>query len=369
MNLRRLLLCVFFASESSQALAMDELKISGFGSLTAGKVLDGSLNGPLDYNPSVACPCVITDWSTNGFYEDGGWSAAEDSKLGLQMSYQLTDKIGLTGQAISRGKEPTPELTWAFASYSINDQWQLDLGRKRLPLYYYSDFQDLGLAYPWISPPAELYGWETTNYNGASLRYQTSWGSTDVSLNTFAGNERVDDNPYFETYSETPIDSEWNDIVGTNIEFTKDWWTLRLVYMQTNVEFDYADHIDRQKMQAYGVAFNGDFESWFFRSEYGMNIRDYVGEGYTVKAPAYNIGVGLRFRTNWTAFLSTARYHESYENTDEYEYFRYGTTGITLRYDLTASSDIKFQYDDHQDDSLNFSGDATLVRISYDFVF
>ena len=112
-----------------------------------------------------------------------------------------------------------------------------------------------------------------------------------------------------------------------------------------------------------------DFESWFFRSEYGMNIRDYVGEGYTVKAPAYTIGVGLRFLSSWTAFLSTGNYHESSKGNDEYEYFRYETTGITLRYDLTASSDIKLQYDDHKDDSVNFSGDATLVRISYDFVF
>ena len=66
-------------------------------------------------------------------------------------------------------------LMVATNSIRIGEQ----VGRKRIPLYYYSDFQDIGLSYPWVSPPPELYGWEVTNYNGGSLRYNDSFGDTN----------------------------------------------------------------------------------------------------------------------------------------------------------------------------------------------
>lgn len=58
--------------------------------------------------------------------------------------------------------------TWA--------EWKLQIGRKRLPLYYYSDFQDVGYAYNTVRPSPDVYGWDIVNYNGASLSTTRSLG-------------------------------------------------------------------------------------------------------------------------------------------------------------------------------------------------
>lgn len=354
---------------SSSALASD-IEIQGFASLVAGAVVEGDRSVPLTANSDVNCPCVVTDWSNNGIYEGSSWTTKPDTKAGIQLPYKATDNLSFIAQAITRGVEPKPELSWAFLDYQLNDAWSVSLGRKRLPMYYYSEFQDVGFAYPWITPPGELYGWETTNYNGASVRYKGNINSVRVQASIFGGSEDVDKNPYFETWWPDQLDSEWRDILGAEAEFSRDWWTLRFVYVQSDVLVDYDPGIDRQDMQAFGVAFNGDFGDWFFLADAGLNTRDYVNLGYEVDAPAYSLGLGWRFAEKWTSMVNYAYYKEIAEvDSSVYQYFRYGNTSLILRYDLTESSDIKVQFDWHDDDSVDYSGDAQLLRISYDIVF
>jgi len=345
-----------------------EFRASSFVSIVAGAVIDGERQDPLNDNPDVKCPCFVTDWANNGFYEGSSWTTKQDSKAGVQLMYVLNDAVSVTGQVITRGVEPKPDLTWAYVSWKFLDDFQLDIGRKRVPLYYYSDFQDVGVSYPWITPPGELYGWETTNYNGASFRHQSSWNGVGISTGIFTGRGSVEDNPYLETYASYSVDTLWHHMVGGDVEMSQDWWTLRLVYLEADVEFDYQPGIDRQDMKSYGMAFNGDFGDWFFLSEAGVNNRDYIDAGYTIKAPAYSLGVGYRWGGAWTAFVNYAQYREISDD-EAYAYFRYNSHSIVLRYDLTSSSDIKVQFDLHDDDSTDFTGSSQLLRISYDAVF
>jgi hypothetical protein len=352
--------------------AASVFKVSGFMSVTAGTVLNGDRDEPLEYNPDVNCPCVVTDWGNNGIYEGSAWSFKPDTKAGLQLGYKITDQLSLTGQVVSRASDPMPSITWAYASYAFTDNWQLDVGRKRIPIYFYSDFQDLGVAYPWITPPAELYGWESTNYDGASVAYKTRLAGANVRTSVFAGQTTAKDNPYVETYSQDDTNTQWNKLIGTDMEISKGWWTTRLVYIQTDVQFDNktAASKDRADMSAYGLAFNGDFDSWFFLTEMGRNVRNDADDPYygRIAAPSYSVGAGYRFAGRWTVFANTAQYREI-SNESDYEYFRFRSDTLALRYDLTPKSDIKLQFDKHDDDSFNYTGSADLLRISYDMVF
>ena len=370
----QLLRAVTIALVAPAAAAADDqsFQLSGFMSVTAGAVLSGDYDQRLAYNPQIQCPCAITDWTYNGVYEGSSWTAKPDTKAGLQLTWNITDQLGFTTQVVSRATEPQPDVQWAYMSYKFADHWELDLGRKRIPLYFYSDFQDVGFAYPWITPPSEVYGWESTNYNGASVSHSMKWGGADARASVFGGRETVKHNPYVENYYTENTNTNWDNIVGTDLEVSKDWWTVRAVYVQADIRFN--DRMwqtkDHSQMQAYGLAFNGDFGDWFFVSEIGQNNRkDTDWPDYSrIKAPAYSVGVGYRFADRWTALVNTSGFRER-SNDPAYEYFRYRSNTVGLRYDLTSKSDIKVQFDKHDDKSDNFTGDSDLLRVSYDMVF
>jgi hypothetical protein len=118
-------------------------------------------------------------------------------------------------------------------------------------------------------------------------------------------------------------------------------------------------------MEAYGVAFNADFDHWFVLSEIGTNNRDDPdGIKPTVKSPAYSIGAGYRVG-KWTPFLNFGQYKDNYADGPATFWRR---TSLTVRYDLTSSSAVKAQFD-HYWEKLFYVGNANVFRISYDMVF
>ncbi len=123
-----------------------------------------------------------------------------------------------------------------------------------------------------------------------------------------------------------------------------------------------------QDMKVYGVAFNGDFDDWFFFSEATLNHRRFTDEPqYTVNAPAYLGGVGYRVG-KWTPFIRVGMYKEN--STDPaYNLYAWLTYAAVLRYDLTSNSAVKAQFSYNDDMSTDFTGDAGIMRGSYDVVF
>lgn len=344
-----------------------KLKITGFLSVIGGKVTSGSLDpnytgsDPIDGH---ACPCYTADWSNAGVY-NGKFSFAPESHVGVQLNYVLTDSVNLVGQAVARGSTKEAEITWAYASYKLAKNWEVQVGRKRIPLYYYSDFQDIGVSYPWVTPPPELYGWDATNYNGASARFSSSLGSTHLSSNVFMGRETIKKSFYNQLFNpDHDVKVTWKNILGADLEVNNGPLTVRGVYMKADVVTDG----DPAALRAYGVAANLDYDNWFVLSEVTKLTRKYPLGGYTYSAPAATVGVGWRFG-NWTPFVNIARYTESTTDFNLYEPQSFKRTSLTLRYDLDASSAIKGQIDRNLDVTKNFGGDVTVLRLSYDRVF
>ena len=247
-------------------------RLSGFFSLVGGKVLSGSDTSSAGF-VNCTSPCYVADWSNAGVY-DKGFSFQPESRIGVQGTYIFNPALSATAQITSRAVDADPNLEWAYLSYKFAD-WDLQLGRKRIPLYFYSDFQDIGVAYPWVSPPADLYGWEATNYNGASLRYRSSLDGMGISGSVFFGSEDIKEARYFKMYIDERVDVQWNNLAGADLELNKDWWTVRFVYVQADLRDDYraSNEIRKEHMKAYGMAFNADFTDWFVLSEIGQNER------------------------------------------------------------------------------------------------
>ena len=219
----------------------DNWHVSGFMSVVAGAALSGSYNDPLSYSPQIDCPCVMTDWSNGGVYEGSNWTFQPDTKAGIQFSYDFTDHISFTSQIVRRATDNSSDwdkdLQWAYITYRLSDSWSLDAGRKRIPLYFYSEFQDVGFAYTMITPPSAMYGWEVNNYEGVSLNHAMNWSGINMQASLFGGGSTVKENHYTELYYPTTTNTQWSNIVGATLEMSKDWWVARVNYVQADVQF------------------------------------------------------------------------------------------------------------------------------------
>lgn len=358
----------------SPAAFAGEFTYSGFATLATGKVLSGSRTEPLTEQLGCA-PCFIADYGQGAVYTDH-WSVKQESKVGLQGTYAFNDKLSATGQVVGRGVDGIKaDVEWAYLSYEASPNWTLQAGRKRLPLYFYSEFQDVGYAFNWVRPPTDLYGWEVVNYNGVNATYRGDWGQWTAKSNAFMGRENSNKNRFSRIYYDTPQDVTWKNIVGADLELKRDWLTLRFNYITSQVQqWDHtsgervtpAPELEKsaERQDIYGAALNIDYQNWLFRSEYSIFDRS----TYSYKSKAYMLSGGYRMGD----FTPTITYSKYGEQNPGQGIQRDRGVAITARYDINDNSDIKVQFDRYWDKSsedYSFVGHADALTVSYDVVF
>lgn len=355
---------------------------SGFLTLAAGKVMNGdnhNLSGSQGYDGAS----ITVDYANNSVYEQGqGWDVAPNSKLGLQGTARFNERLAITGQAVARGvHHGAINLEWLYADIRLNEDATLQIGRKRLPLFYYSETQDVGLTYPWAHLPQGLYGWEIVNYNGANLMWRDHWQDWSAQLNLFTGSETREDNPFWEYYNgkDSRTDSRWPGIHGMELSLSRDWLDSRFVYITSGIQNKAVSSgstaflpSPTPRQHLYGMAVNADYEDWVWRSEaYYIDRRDADEEDR-----GYMFGLGYRFGA-WLPMLTYTRYSQTLKaptySPDNAE--RYANLALSLRWDLTHDQAIKLQLErwiDHSrpgyKNSTPFAG-ASLITLTYDTVF
>lgn len=93
------------------------------------------------------------------------------SRIGI--NYIFTPKhnipISFTGQLLARGTSQWAiESEWALVSYRPSSQWLINTGKIRTALLMLSQFHDVGVSYPWTTPPEELYGFASVPFTSMS---------------------------------------------------------------------------------------------------------------------------------------------------------------------------------------------------------
>ena len=138
-----------------------------------------------------------------------------------EVSHSITSVFQLTAQAVSRGaKNGTADLEWLYASYKLTDKVTLQAGRQRLPMFYYSDAQDIGFALPWTHLPTWLYGWQAVNYDGASMRYQDQFGGWSAIASLLGGTNTTkiaDTGKFTATGLQSVTNVNWTNILGADL--------------------------------------------------------------------------------------------------------------------------------------------------------
>ncbi|WP_124949370.1 porin [Sulfuriferula thiophila] len=345
----------------------ETVSFSGFMSLVGGQVLSGG--GTSSY-AGVDCPCFVADWTNMGVYNKS-FSVRPESRVGMRMNAKLSDTLSAVVQVDARATQGSSGATleWAYLSYVPADDWVVQLGRKRLPIYYYSDFQDVGFAYPWVRPPQDLYGWEVNNFNAVTVARTGRWGEWDSRASVFYGRENSSSNLYAGLdYPGESVDVTWRNILGADLELTRDWFNLRMVYIQSKIDMKSnvsGPLVEGGVQHIYGLSANANYDNWLVRSELSYFDR-WKDMGY--KSKAGMLGVGYHVG-DYTPMVTYSRFMDANSYGDPN--WENDSLMLSVRYDLNATSAIKVQYDKFRELSLpgSTSGNADVLSASYDRVF
>ncbi|MEZ8279775.1 sulfate ABC transporter permease [Vibrio splendidus] len=258
--MKRIITSVLCASVASPAFAIIELtdnfSLSGFGS-TSWATSDN--DNPLIIN--------------RGFTDENCYDC--DTTFGVQLDY-FYNSFKASVQVV---KPPQydwndPQLEWAYLGYEFND-FDVSVGRLRLPLFLASEYYYVGQAYMTARPPTEVYNsvLGITAFNGIKV----SW-THDVSdeatllLSPFFG---IKDNNEVDFNSTTELEFETNRMFGANLQLSGEDYRWNLSFLDSN--FDQTVKI--KNIGSLPTADNQHIQLWSLGAEYEFGQAVLASEG------------------------------------------------------------------------------------------
>lgn len=264
MKLKRLSLCLGIALASVQAQA-GEVYFSGFGSVIA---------GARDHDVIEDDGFSVNEAPYAGYTNDK-FSLEPDSLVGLQATAEINEKATATIQLVSEGAADwETKVDMAYLSYQVTDQFTWRAGRLRAPFFLYSEFINVGYAYPWITPPFETYSSPFNNIDGIDFVYRTSFGSVDAMFQGYIGADNfvIDEN--FGSLAGLPgrVDNQF----GLVAELTWKDLRVRYAYHAADVTIQNPDGLDvlLTNLEALGAADPGALDT-IDRLQWKSNYYDF----------------------------------------------------------------------------------------------
>lgn len=384
--------CIYFVCLFLTTHVSSETRINGFASIVAG----------LDTDDKNFVNTPYTD----------EMNFKPESKFALQISTDLSDDLTAVAQIMARGANDfDAEFEWAYLSYDINENYTIRAGKLRIPFYKYSDYLDVGYAYPWIRPPRAMYSLTFSTYEGLSLISNFSLSDWDISSNLMYGNV---EGTFFETT--LPTDGTLTDSMGINVQLSKEWFSMYFAYLGTKVDIPRSDFesisqivdlvspgdgtsikLDNDYADFLGIGFTIDYENWLFNSEWS-NVA--IEDNITLDSVQWYASLAYRFdkimpyityQTTETkrekASISNnripAQIHPAQPPLNMFlqgildsQIFEYKAYTVGVRYDFHPSAALKLEYNSYFDiidnDSLGSTSDPETsgnISVAIDLVF
>jgi hypothetical protein len=159
-------------------------KLSGYGTVGVAH----SDNDRADY--------LVDEFKPNGPGYTRSWSPDVDSRLGLQLSAQLTPSVSAVVQVLAQQDENNsyrPELEWANVRWQPTPEFSIRGGRIVLPVFMVTDTRRVGYANPWVRPPVEMYAMVPVTHNdGVDASYRLDLASAANTFQLTAGTWKHD---------------------------------------------------------------------------------------------------------------------------------------------------------------------------------
>ncbi len=196
--------------------------INGFGTLSAVRSSETRAdfaNGPL---------------RPNGPGHTHTWSAAPDSRLGVQLTAQPSRDLSSVLQLISEQQNDgsyRPRVEWANVQLRLSDALSVRVGRIARPAFLSGDHRKVGYTMPWVRPPLEVYSMlPGASSDGVDAGYRFTHGAVNHDFQIFVGNSDA----------KGPVNSNvlTRDGLGLAYRSESGGWTVRSSYLQSKLTVD-----------------------------------------------------------------------------------------------------------------------------------
>jgi len=269
-----------------------------------------------------------TENSNLGVMGKGG-TFLRDSIFGLNLSYRYNDDITFYGQLTASGSDffTGEELNYEvqtdmiMLSYHPNDWLDVRIGRQIAPVWMVSEEIDVGLSYPWIRPPTEVYllgPVKSISGIGADFRYNITddllatagvrYGNTPYSVEGAPGHLAIDLSDAFIAYASLDINNSIK-VRGAYGQVRVDSTTTPNLAFTSDGEETLSSYTEYITFRFYSAGVRADVGNFLLISEYARSIENFHSISPTVAGdyPAiYSTQVA-----DYQGFYATAGYRLS----------------------------------------------------------
>jgi len=330
-----------------------DMRLNGFMSIAGGMTLG-------DDQTLVIDPVNLAAY-------DNDLNFATDSLVAIQAIAEVNDRMTATAQMVGRGGEDfNTQFEWAYLTYEATDSLDLKGGRLRMPLFYYSNFLELGYGYQWVRPPVETYNIFVTTLEGISADYNFYIGDFSAKASAYAGSTQGTD-------PESGSEVDFNTLAGGSLD-------LAINNLSFRGSYNTADNATLTRGASPAFDFPITFISGAAMYDNGtlFSIAEYTStlNDTDLINNRYNSYVSLGYRVGTlTPHVTVARYEEETNSIDpgyNQNPREYQSATLGMRWDFDIAAALKVEYTRREDtnpDSLRAVGDADLLSFAIDVVF
>jgi hypothetical protein len=170
---------------------------------------------------------------------DDQWQFDRQTSAALQARKPLDASTSVTAQLYATGDVDNyaANMRWLYLTHALDDRQTLRIGRIGTPAYYFSDFFNVGYAYPWVTPPYEVYTYDSA-IDAIDYSLQGYHADTDWTLEAFIGSQR------YQVPSPANADVATHNAWGVILSSTHDGWLSTRFMLHENTETITIDGID-----------------------------------------------------------------------------------------------------------------------------
>ncbi|MES0328518.1 MAG: hypothetical protein ABUK13_10060, partial [Gammaproteobacteria bacterium] len=155
---------------------------------------DGFLTSGVAWHDDVNKNRYIGSLGDRGIQNDASFET--DSRFGLQISSDIAKDMSVVSQLLGTGVNGNFNaiVEWAYIDYRPTNWLSIHSGKIKQPVYLVNDYVEVGYAYPWIRPPAEVYYLNNplNTVNGIEFLLQFPVGPGMLSFQPYVGSNRAD---------------------------------------------------------------------------------------------------------------------------------------------------------------------------------
>jgi len=311
----------------------------------------------------------------------------EDTRIGVQISADINKRMSVTAQllgASDQGQSFDATFDWGYVSYALTENADIRGGKIKFPTFLISEYIEVGYAYPWIRPPAEVYGSNPiTAITGTDLLLRMRVGEGDLLFQPYFGTASNEDAlvpqealPALALPAGTVKYANFDakNMAGINVAYTGKAGTLRAGYLQTEITARDFGITRAEDVTFWSVGGNLDWNNIIVYSEYFEREIDGAANAFFPSQKGWYATLGYRIGL----FLPHITYATLEDNNSS------GDPGIALeqesitaglRYELGTGAALKLEAQRIEPENgtrgllISPADDITIYSLAVDVIF